>query len=180
MTPNATCSVCSKAFARANSMQVVCGIRCARQVPLLAAKARKSIDKQRREALKTRSDWMKEAQAAFNAYIRLRDQDKPCICCGSWGSGSGSRGGDWDAGHYRSTGSAPHMRFDEGNCHRQLKQCNRWGSGRAVDYRTGLALRLGLAEVARIESDQTVRKWTADDLRAIRDEYRAKAKAMQP
>ena len=95
-------------------------------------------------------------------------------------AGGMSRGGDWDAGHYRSTGSAPHMRFDEANCHAQLKQCNRYGGGRAVDYRIGLIARIGLDEVERIEADQTVRKWTIPELREIRDEYRRKAKALQP
>ena len=71
------------------------------------------------------------------------------------------------------------MRFDEANCYRQLKQCNRYGAGRAVDYRIGLIARVGLAEVERIESDQTVRKWWPQQLREIRDEYRRKAKALQ-
>jgi hypothetical protein len=178
MTPDATCRICEKPFKRANTLQAVCGVACARKVPLLAKKAARTVEKQRREALKTRSDWLKEAQKAFNAYIRLRDQDKPCICCGSWGSDAGSRGGDWDAGHYRSTGSAPHMRFDEANCHRQLKQCNRYGAGRAVDYRIGMIWRVGYAELERVEADQTLRKWTAEELRAIRDTYRAKAREL--
>ena len=25
-------------------------------------------------------DWLKDAQKAFNAFIRERDRDKPCIC----------------------------------------------------------------------------------------------------
>ena len=69
------------------------------------------------------------------------------------------------------------MRFVESNCHRQLKRCNRYGAGRAVDYRIGLIARIGLAAVEAIESDQTLRKYTSDDLRAIRDEYRARLKA---
>lgn len=175
--PIADCSICAKPFMRTNSLQIVCGIRCARQVPVVTRKAERARDKARREALKTRSDWVKEAQTAFNAYIRARDRNHPCICCGQWSAGE-SRGGEWDAGHYRSTGSAPHLRFDEANCHRQLKQCNRYGAGRAVDYRIGLISRIGLAAVERLEADQTPRKYTADDLRCIRDRYREKAKEL--
>lgn len=178
-TRPATCKVCSKSFLRLNSMQSVCGVKCARQVPVIAKRAAREADAKKREALKTRQQWVREAQAEFNAYVRLRDAGKSCICCGSWGAGAGSRGGDWDAGHYRSTGSAPHLRFDEDNCHRQLKKCNRYGAGRAVDYRIGLIARIGLASVERLESDQAPRKFTVDELRALRDAYRAKAKALR-
>ncbi len=177
--PVKPCTVCGKDFVRRNTMQVVCGIKCARQVPVIAKRNERRDDAQRRQALKTRQDWLRDAQAEFNRYIRLRDEGKPCICCGKVGPGYGMPGGEWDAGHYRSTGSAPHMRFDESNCHRQLKQCNRWGAGRAVDYRIGLIARIGLAEVERIEADQTLRKWTIPELQEIRARYRAKAKALE-
>jgi hypothetical protein len=39
--------------------------------------------------------------------------------------------------------------------------------------------RIGLAEVERIEADQTVRKWTIPELQDIRAKYRAKAKALE-
>lgn len=178
--PDATCSVCAKPFRRQNSLAIVCSLRCARQVPVRARKAEKAQDKARREALKSRSDWLKEAQQAFNAYIRARDQKAghACICCGQpldWGA-KGVRGHSVDAGHYRSTGSAPHLRFDEANCHAQRVVCNRYGAGRAVDYRIGLVARIGLAEVERLEGPHAPRKYTAEDLRAIRDKYRAKVR----
>ena len=56
----------------------------------------------------------------------------------------------------------------------EREQCNRWGAGRAVDYRLGLIERIGLARVEALEADQQPRKYTADDLKAIRDEYRKK------
>lgn len=40
-----------------------------------------------------------------------------------------------------------------------------------------MVARIGLAAVEVLESDQTLRKYTSDDLRAIRDEYRARLKA---
>jgi hypothetical protein len=155
----------------------VCSARCAARHVKAQRKAERAQVRQRKEALKTRSDWMREAQAAFNAYVRARDAGQPCICCGRWAEGE-SRGGVWDCGHYRSTGSAPHLRFDERNAHRQLKQCNRWGAGRAVDYRLGLIDRIGLPAVEALEGDQIPRKWTLDDLRAIRDEYRRRRKEL--
>ena len=146
----------------------------------MAAKVERAETRRRKEAIKTRSDWLKDAQKAFNAFVRERDKDQPCICCGRFANDNdlitGSR---WDAGHYRSTGSAPHLRFDERNVHRQLVQCNRHGAGRAVDYRIGLIARIGIEAVEALEADNTARKWTIEDLRGVRDLYRAKLKALR-
>lgn len=139
------------------------------------ARAERRADKEKRDKLKTRGDWIKEAQVAFNRYVRLRDAGKPCICCGRPLEG-GAIGGGFDAGHYRSVGSAPHLRFDERNVHGQTKQCNRYGAGRAVDYRIGLIARIGREAVEELEADQRPRKHSIDDLIEIRNMYRAKAK----
>ena len=175
------CKACKTPFTPARSTQTACGIDCAMQ---LAHEKKVKVaecdrldtvrkDRARKERLKTRRDWEKEAQTAFNAFIRARDKDKQCVCCGLPLS-AGDVGGSFDCGHYRSTGSAPHLRFNEDNAHAQRKQCNRWGAGRAVDYRLGLIERIGLARVEALEADQQPRKYTADDLKAIRDEYRKK------
>lgn len=84
-----------------------------------------------------------------------------------------------DAGHYRSTGSADHLRFDEDNCHAQRSDCNRYGAGRAVDYRIGLIGRIGLQRVEALEANNTTHKWLRDELRTIRDTYRLKAKELE-
>ncbi len=177
------CRACGVAFQPVRAIQVACSIKCA---VVLAAKKRAKREAEEKKAqnreiraakerMKSRSTWMKEAQAAFNRYIRLRDADKPCICCGLPLS-SGDAGGDYDCGHYRSVGSAPHLRFDERNAHGQRKQCNRWGSGRAVDYRIGLIRRIGLQAVEELEADQSTKKYTIDDLREIKRVYSQKAK----
>jgi len=138
------------------------------------------VDRAKREAMKPRPQLLKEAQTAFNAYIRARDEGKPCICCGKpLRQSSGLSSHNIDAGHYRSVGSAPHLRFDERNCHAQLVQCNRYGAGRAVDYRIGLIERIGLAAVEALESDQESPKWTHDDLRTIRVIYQQKLKDLR-
>ena len=179
------CKACHHPFVPARSTQVACGIDCAMQ---LAHEKKVKVaecdrldtvrkDRARKAKLKTRREWEKEAQSAFNAYIRARDAGQRCICCGLPLS-AGDVGGHYDCGHYRSTGSAPHLRFHEDNAHAQRKQCNRWGAGRAVDYRLGLIARIGLARVEALEADQEPRKYTADELRAIRDLYRAKLREL--
>lgn len=118
-----------------------------------------------------RSDYMAEAQKSFNLYIRLRDRFNGMACVSS-GRILDWSGNQVDAGHYRSVGSAPHLRFNEWNCHAQSKRDNRWGSGNAVDYRLGLIERIGLEMVEAIEADNVSRKYTVDELIEIRDSYR--------
>jgi hypothetical protein len=141
-------------------------------------KASKAHDRERRRALETIPELIKAAQKEFNAYIRLRDVGQACICCGH-PLGAGEVGGAYDCGHYRSTGSAPHLRFDERNAHAQRKHCNRYGAGRAVDYRIGLIKRIGPEAVEMLEADNALRKWRADELRAIRTTYSAKRRELE-
>ena len=139
--------------------------------------------KERQEGLrklKTRADHIADAQRAFNAFIRERDKDQPCICCGRTGHKvHGLRSHGWDCGHFRSVGSAPHMRFMEDNAHRQLVYCNRDRAGNGSDYRIGLIARIGLARVEALEADQTPRKWSIEELQEIKAHYRAKLKHLK-
>lgn len=180
------CRVCKTVFQPSRPLQTVCGPACAieqakfkraKAERIAAAEDRKTV-KIKLEKLKTARGWTKEAQIAFNAYIRERDKDKPCICCGQ-PLESGTVGGSFDCGHYRSVGSAPHLRFDERNAHGQRKQCNRWAAGRAVDYRIGLIARIGQGSVDALESDQTPRKYTIEELKAIKATYIAKLKELR-
>lgn len=186
-----TCRICRQPFTPTRPMQPVCAsFEC--RVAYATTQAEKSRQKRekaerqairkRREALKTRRDYINEAQTAFNAYIRERDKGLPCICCGvpiGWGVATSSVGGAGDCGHYRSVGSAPHLRFTEINAALQSKKCNRWGAGRAVDYRIGLIKRLGESLVAALEADQTSRKWSIEELIEIRDLYKWATKELK-
>ena len=177
------CKGCGVVFQPERQLQATCSIPCA--ISHGQETKRKKEANEHREAkrkLKTKSTLTKEAQTAFNAYIRERDRLEACICCGlplALRSDVSSVGGGYDCGHYRSVGSAPHLRFDERNAHAQRKQCNRWGSGRAVDYRIGLIKRIGLDAVESLEADQSVKKYTSDDLLAIRKNYMTKLKALR-
>lgn len=144
------------------------------------AKVERKQDRKKREAMKSIADLIREAQTVFNAWVRTRDEGKPCICCGRTETTvEGLKAHGWDAGHYRSTGSASHLRFNPDNAHRQLVWCNRYGAGRAVDYRIGLIARIGLERVEALEADNRIHKWEREELTAIRDEYRAKLKALK-
>lgn len=177
---------CGATFVPARLGQSVCSPACAIiDAPRHQEKARKSLAqverkeiKVRKEKLKSRGEHMREAQQAFNEFIRARDQaaGHPCISSGKPLDWSGNA---VDAGHYRSVGSAPHLRFDERNCHAQSKQDNRFLSGNAVDYRIGLIARIGQEEVDALEADQSVRKYTIEEIKAIKAEYRAKTRELK-
>lgn len=144
-----------------------------------AAKVERASILARKEAIKTIPVLIKEAQREFNAYIRARDAHQPCISCGKPPPDLSGLHAGRDAGHYRSVGSASHLRFHEDNVHAQCVHCNQWGAGRAVDYRIGLVARLDLMRVEALENNNTPHKWTHEELRAIRDTYRAKLKELK-
>jgi hypothetical protein len=143
-----------------------------------AVRAEKRQDREKREAGKSIRKLIAEAQTAFNAFIRTRDAKQPCICCGKPFEPQ-RPGGSMDAGHYMSRGSSCQLRFDEANVHGQRKNCNRPGGTTRASFRAGMIARVGLAEVERLERDDGVHKWTHDELRAIRDQYKAKAKVLK-
>ncbi len=171
---------CRALFAPRSMSHKCCSPICA-QAYVEAEKARK--DRSERQAglakLKRRADYLKETQAAFNSWVRERDANQPCICCGRVGTSvQGLHTHGWDSGHYRSVGSAPHLRFHEDNVHRQLVYCNRNRSGNAVDYRIGLIARIGLERVEALEADNVPRKHTVEELLALKAHYRAKLKEL--
>lgn len=181
------CKVCSAPFTPIKPLAVVCGALCAvkhatkkrEKAEKTAGIAERKVDKAKLDEHKPKPVWVKATQKAFNAYIRTRDAYLPCVCCGRYPVGDSLRGGQWDAGHYRSVGSAPHLRFDERNVHKQLKQCNSFESGNAQNYRIGLINRFGLDLVEAVEADNTPKHYTIDDLKWIKAEYLAKTRELK-
>ena len=177
---------CRASFVPQRLGQAVCNYTCGLVIKdVNQERARKSLAqverreiKVRKEKLKSRGDHIREAQLAFNAYIRARDQAAGHQCISS-GKPLDWSGNAVDAGHYRSVGSAPHLRFDERNCHAQSKQDNRFLSGNAVDYRIGLIARIGQEAVDDLEADQSVRKYSVEQIKGIKAYYRAKTRELK-
>lgn len=180
------CRVCKAEFAPQRMGQKVCSPICALALAKSerANKERKQAlmarreTRQRLEAMKGLPQLIREAQTAFNAYIRARDNGKPCISCGTPLNNEG-HGGGFDAGHFRSRGAAPHLRFHEHNIAGQCKRCNRHMAGNVSAMRIGLIGRYGLEAVEALENDNSTHKWTRDELIAIRRHYIAKRKEIE-
>lgn len=161
------CRVCGGPFTRVRPLQSVCSVPCARKVPKLEKQKARQAIKTRREAIKPRSQWLREAQTAFNAWIRARDAGMGCISCGT-------HNGKANAGHYLSTGARPELRFDEQNVHLQCERCNTYLHGNLISYRVALIQRIGVEAVERLEGPHPPKKYTIDELKAIKAHYRKK------
>jgi len=173
------CSNCRKKVPASevfvSRFKAFCGYECLKEyteknADKLADKTRKQKrqeDRVKKEKLKTKGQWTKEAQAAVNAYVRWRDRNKNCISCNT-SLKSESLGGGYDAGHYRSRGSAPHLRFRLDNIHGQCKKCNRYLSGNIDKFRVGIVWRYGQEFLDRIETDNTPKNYSIDDLKRIK------------
>lgn len=144
----------------------------------VAAKVERAQTRARKEAMKSIRDLLADAQVAFNAYIRARDEGKPCICCGKPFEPN-KIGGSMDAGHYLSRGSSPQHRFNEDNVFGQRKNCNRPGGTTRDAFRAGVIARIGLARVEALEADNTVRKWTREELIELKATYRRKLRELK-
>jgi len=136
-------------------------------------KAKKRQDKKRLAELKPISHWLNETQKVFNEFIRLRDVDEGCISCGT------RRSVQFCAGHFRTRGAAGHLRFDEGNVHKQCnKNCNLSLSGNIANYRPRLIKKIGLEAVEALENDNKPKSWTREELSDLRKHYRQLIKGM--
>lgn len=180
------CRMCPQVFHPRNSMQTVCGPVCATKLAKslvkdrkAKAKAEREHTKARKERLKRRRDWIAEAQAAVNKYARLRDihAGRNCISCGAPYRLAG--GGAFDAGHFRSVGSAPHMRFYLPQIRLQCVRCNRHLGGNTVEYRRGLVIEYGRERVEQIEAMQFMAKWDVEYLKRLKRVMTKKARRLE-
>ncbi len=114
------------------------------------------------------------AKEVCHLYIRTRDKDKPCPCCGE------PLGDDYHAGHFWASGNFPFLRFNEDNIHGQRSSCNTFKGGDSGFYRENLIKRIGIDRVKYLDDNRSNKvKLTADDYRAIEAEYKLKLKELQ-
>jgi hypothetical protein len=177
------CSVktCRASFVPKVSFQSWCSPDCAvviardkreKKRKSLASIERREI-KVRKEKLKNRADHLREAQATFNEWVRLRDADRPCISCGR------HHEGQYHAGHYRSVGANPELRFEPLNVWKQCAPCNTHLSGNLVNYRISLLQGIGAEKVEWLEGPHEPRKYTVEEIKTIKAEYRAKTRELK-
>lgn len=170
------CRVCKHIFQPFSSLSVVCSPRCAIDlVEIKKQKKQRKELKEGREKLKSKSDHLKDAQTACNAYIRERDKDEPCISCGTTKPDI-----QYCAGHYKTRGGHPELRFHPMNIHKQCNNyCNNKLSGNIPEYRPKLIEKIGLENVEWLEGGQQSQNLTIDDIKEIKLYYREQLKLLK-
>lgn len=176
---------CGKPFKPTMTTQKVCSIACAKAMakdPKLQKVAAKAITRQaredlkeRREKLNSRAEYAKEAQAAINRYVRLRDAHLGCISC----SKPASWQGQWHCSHFRSVGAAPHLRFNLWNMNKSCSACNNFLSGNIMAYRPALIEKIGQAKVDWLECNSDVARHDIPYLKRVKAVFSKKARRIE-
>jgi 5-methylcytosine-specific restriction endonuclease McrA len=135
----------------------------------------KQETKTRRDKIKTKTEWLTEAQAAVNAYVRIRDRGKPCVSCGKPDNGTHQR----HASHYRSVGACSSLRFNLKNVYASCQQCNTSKSGNLLEYRIRLKASYGESLVEWLESQNEPKRYETDYLIRLRDVFRKRVNQLK-
>lgn len=98
-------------------------------------KQAQSADKARIEQRKkelNRPHHLDQLQKLVNQYVvHVRDKDKPCCTCGTSNPSI-----KYDAGHLRTRGACPELRFELTNIHKQCSvNCNQYKSGAVAEHK---------------------------------------------
>lgn len=170
------CTACGEKYQPMNTLQKACSPSCA--ISLVEFTKRKEFKQKTRQMRQKLNDndrgyQLKRAQAAFNKFIRLRDRHEPCISCGR------HHEGQYQAGHYKTVGAYPELRFEELNCHKQCAPCNNHKSGDIANYRVRLAEKIGVDKVEWLEGPHGARNWTIDDLKVITKHYNTESRKLE-
>ena len=105
-----------------------------------------------------------KAQKVFNAYIRKRDSELPCISCGQFRT--------LQAGHYVPVRGGSYLRFNEWNVNGECEYCNGFDDFHLIGYRKRLINKIGIDAVKWLEDNRrNVNKWTRDELHNIIKKY---------
>lgn len=146
-------------------------------------KQRKEVDKAFKQKVRDndRSWHIKTLEKEFNKFIRLRDKELTCISCGTYHAKTkdyrGARA--WQAGHYRSKGGFPELRFNELNVHKECLNCNCYDANHLEGYRRNLIGRIGLEHVELLEGPNEPKHYKVPELKDMIKEYRSKNKALE-
>lgn len=174
---------CRQSFQPRNSMQVVCSPGCGLALAAIQRKRKESQleredkrqTRERREKLKSRADYMREAQREVNAYVRLRDAHLGCVSCDKPATWQGQ----WHASHLRSVGAAPHLRFNLWNIHKSCSVCNNHLSGNILGYKPELIRRIGEQRVHWLESCQVIARHDIEYIKRIKRVFAKKRRRLE-
>jgi 5-methylcytosine-specific restriction endonuclease McrA len=173
------CPVCLKEYTAEKPRQAACGPVCA----LIAHRAKRvgveqkavrRAHRARKDAMRTITDYKKEAQTVFNQYIRLRDQFKPCVSCGQ-----SPHQGQRHASHFRPRSTASQLAYNIWNCSTSCAQCNSMKSGNLIPYRVELVKRIGEDRVLSLENNNNLANYTKEYLIRLKKVFKKRIKHLE-
>lgn len=178
---------CRKQFAPAKPFETWCSPECGAAVGLAKLEKQKEAEarkdrretKRKLEGMKPPKWWKSKAKTAFHEYVRAIAEGHSCISCDTILLKLGRPGGDYDAGHFRSVGSAKHLEFDERNVWGQCKHCNDYLKGNQLEYERRLRMLKGDAFVDELLADQAPRHYKIADYQRIEATYKAKLRELK-
>ena len=166
------CKVCNKEYNPRSSLQTVCSFECS--VKLAKIKGAKKEKAEKKKELLTNKDYIKLAQNAVNAFIRLRDTGEPCISCGK------EINGVRHASHFIAAFAHSNIRFHEDNIWVSCYKCNVMLSGNQLEYRKRLIPKIGLERVEWLENNaHIVKKYSNEELIEIIGIFKQKIKELK-
>lgn len=174
------CKNCGNVFTpQYSTVQSCCSPKCALEYSKTVKEKKEAKEwsvekKERKEALMSHSDWLRLLQVTFNTFIRTRDADENCISCQK-----PLKGKKFDAGHFRSVGSNPQLRFNEDNVFGQCVHCNRDKHGNLLEYRKNLVIKLGVEKVEWLENFNESNKLSIPEIKEKIQEYKNKIKQLK-
>lgn len=139
------------------------------------ARVERAETRRRKEAVKTRQEWLAECQAIVNKIARLRDKDDGCISCdkpASWD-------GQWHGSHFRSVGAASAVRLNLWNIHKACSPCNHHKSGNIAEYKPRLIQKIGQEKVDWLESQNQLVRYDIDYLKRFKAVMGRKLRRME-
>lgn len=107
--------------------------------PEIKQKVANHKQRERKKAVTPLKAWQDKLQALVNQGVRHRDRGLTCCTCGN--------SNPTEAGHYRSRGACPELRYELTNIHFQCHACNVYGSGMRAEYREFIKVKYGEAHL---------------------------------
>ena len=164
-----------------STLQICCSPKCAieysnRKKQEIANDLEKGfIERKQRNSLESLK---KTVTTVCHLYIRLRDENKPCISCGI------PYKNDFDAGHFYSAGKFSNLKYNEHNINGQCIQCNRKKEGMHESYRMYLVEKIGHEALDKLDfmAAEYLKDgfhWNREILTEIKNYYKLKIKELK-
>ena len=138
-----SCKVCKTKFMPLRPLQGVCSVPCSYKYAKELSDKKQEREsrkkkKELKEKIKTKSDYERDLQKEINAIVRLIDKGHVCIS-----SGRPITEKQTNAGHLRSVGSNPSIRFHLFNIWAQSIEHNQHKGGMPLEMTEGIECTFG-------------------------------------